>query len=505
LTFGYRVVAGVGVGMASVAVPLYISENAPRAIRGALTGLYQLSIVLGIMVSFWIDYASLLHISGNATWIVPIALQALPAVLLFFGMLFCNETPRHLAKQNDWDNAKATLAKVRSLPQSHPYVETEFGVIRAQLERERILGRGSTFMAMQKEMWKIPGNRKRVLISISLMIAQQMTGVNALNYYAPKIFQGLGLRDLNVSLFATGIYGVVKVVGCTCFLVFAADSLGRRRSLLWTAICQAAVMFYIGLYVRIHPQVNGERLPAAGYVALVCIYLFAAIYQFGWGPVPWIYIAEIPTMRLRSLNVAIGACTQWLFNFVVARSTPNMLATLGPGGYGTYLVFGSLSVFMFIFTWFFVPETKGMFIEEMDDLFGVLELAKRMLEEAELENGGPLRSSTYTDPGDLASCRSHPAKGNSSMRFKKCLMRNQMVEWITNIFSRILGSKSLRGKDHQEAFRKLCRQTFSTTTAGGSFSTASFAPIRHPAACGRLARKMSKENRSAANSYLLLV
>jgi MFS family permease len=87
------VIAGVGVGMASVAVPLYISENAPRAIRGALTGLYQLSIVLGIMISFWIDYASLLYFSGNTTWIVPISLQALPAVLLLFGMLLCNETP----------------------------------------------------------------------------------------------------------------------------------------------------------------------------------------------------------------------------------------------------------------------------------------------------------------------------------------------------------------------------------------------------------------------------
>ena len=391
LTGRYRVVAGIGVGMASVAVPLYISENAPRAIRGALTGLYQLSIVLGIMISFWIDYASLLHISGNATWIVPISLQALPAVLLFTGMLLCNETPRHLASQDNWASAKATLAKVRALPESHPYVEKEFGVICAQLERERILSGGASFKNLQKELWTIPGNRKRVLISIFLMIAQQMTGVNALNYYAPKIFGSLGLSNLDSGLFATGIYGVVKVAGCACFLLFAADSLGRRRSLLWTAVGQAAVMFYIGIYVHVHPTVVGEPLPAAGYFALVCIYLFAVIYQFGWGPVPWIYVAEIPTVRLRSINVATSACTQWLFNFIVARTTPNMLATLGPDGYGTYLIFGSFSVLMFVFTWFFVPETKGLFLEEMDDLFGVLELAQRMLDEAELENGSSIR------------------------------------------------------------------------------------------------------------------
>jgi hypothetical protein len=344
--------------------------------------------------------------------------------------------PRHLAKQDDWKNAKATLAKVRALPESHPYVETEFGVICAQLERERILSGGADFKNLQKEMWTIPGNRKRVLISISLMVAQQMTGVNALNYYAPKIFQNLGLNDLEEGLFATGIYGVVKVVGYACFVLFVADSVGRRRSLLWTAGCQAVVMFYIGLYVRIHPPLKGEPLSVAGYVALVCIYLFAIIYQFGWGPVPWICIAEIPTVRLRSMNVAIGVCTQWLFNFMVARSTPNMLATLGPDGYGMFLVFGSFSVLMFVFTWFFVPETKGLFLEEMDDLLGVLELARRMLEEAELENSVHRERAATPTPGELASCRSCPAKDSPWTQFTKHFVRVQMAgcEVVSDIF-----------------------------------------------------------------------
>jgi len=118
-------------------------------------------------------------------------------------------------------------------------------------------------------------------------------------------------------------------------------------------------MYYIGLYVRIDPPVAGQPVKPAGYVALVCIYLFAVIYQFGWGPVCWIYIAEIPTVRLRSMNVAIAASTQWLFNFVVARATPSMLAEAGKNGYGTYLIFGSFSFLMFIITWFFIPETKG--------------------------------------------------------------------------------------------------------------------------------------------------
>ena len=164
-----------------MAVPLYVSENAPRAIRGALTGLYQLFIVTGIMFSFWIDYSSLLHNTGNAQWIVPIATQALPAVLLFTGMLLCDESPRHLAKQDDWSTAKAVLAKVRALPVTHPYVEREMREIWAQLEREYHLSGGGSFRNLQKEMWTIPGNRGRVLISIVLMACQQLTGVNAIS------------------------------------------------------------------------------------------------------------------------------------------------------------------------------------------------------------------------------------------------------------------------------------------------------------------------------------
>lgn len=171
--------------------PLYVSENAPRAIRGGLTGLYQLFITTGIMLAFWINYGSLLNIEGPAMYLVPLAMQGLPAVLLFFGMLMCNESPRWLAKQDRWEEARATLSKVRNLPSDHPYVEEEFAAIATQLEQERALVAGSGFWDLMKEMWLIPGNRKRAIISIVLMICQQMTGTNAINYYAPQICMSL--------------------------------------------------------------------------------------------------------------------------------------------------------------------------------------------------------------------------------------------------------------------------------------------------------------------------
>jgi sugar porter (SP) family MFS transporter len=294
--------------------PLYIAENAPRGIRGALTGMYQFFIVFGAMLSFWINYGALLHLSGKVMYILPLALQALPAIFLFSGMLLCNESPRWYAQRDDWEKARSTLALLRGLPSDHPYVEDEYQEIYMQLEYQRQAIGATSFWGLVKDMWKSPRDRKTAAISVTLMICQQMTGTNAINNYAPQIFKNLGIVGSDTGLFATGIYGVVKLVAVSCFLIFVADSLGRRMSLLWTAIGQGCCMFYIGLYIRIAPPLPGDAVPPAGYIALVCIFLFAAFFQFGWGPVSWIYAAEIPSPRMRSLNVALAAATQWLVN-----------------------------------------------------------------------------------------------------------------------------------------------------------------------------------------------
>src|ERR1700738_706931 len=167
-----------------------------------------------------------------------------------------------------------------------------------------------------------------------------MSGVNAINYYSPQIFANLGLNSNQSSLFATGVYGLVKMASCATYILWLADSLGRRMSLLWCAIAMGITMFYEGFYVRFNPPVAGAALTGAGYFGIVCIYLYVTFYQLGWGAGPWIYVSEISSARLRSLNVAFAAATQWLFNFVVARATPNMMVTVGgPTGYGTYFIF----------------------------------------------------------------------------------------------------------------------------------------------------------------------
>lgn len=134
-------------------------------------------------------------------------------------------------------------------------------------------------------------------------------------------------------------------------------------------------MFYLGFYVRFDPPVKGAVIPPAGYVALVMVYLFAAAFQFGWGPVCWIYVSEIPTNRLRGYNVSLAAATQWLFNLVVARVSPVMLVSAGgPTGYGTYFIYGSFCFAMGVAA-FWIPETKGVsdiFLEGIGSLTKLL-------------------------------------------------------------------------------------------------------------------------------------
>ncbi|KAG7118864.1 Quinate permease like protein [Verticillium longisporum] len=387
LMFVGRFVAGVGVGAASMLTPLYVSECAPRAIRGGLTAFYQLFIVTGTMMAFWVNYGSLMHVKGTAVYAVPLAMQALPAVILSAGMFFCPESPRWCAKQDHWERATTILSKLRALPADHEYVQAEINDMSNQLETERRLVGDATTRALLREMWLVPSNRKRALLSVFLMISQQMSGPNAVNYYAPQIFKNLGMSGTESSLFATGIYGVVKVVGCACFLIFVADSLGRRRSLIWTGIGQGIAMFIVGIYGRVEPPVEGEPISPFGYVAITCIFVWVVFFQFGWGPCCWILVSEIPTARLRALNVALAAATQWLFNFIIARTVLTMQLTMGYKGYGMFFMFGSFSFVMAVIVYFLIPETKGLSLEQMDELFGVNDMVKTMDDEPEVAAG----------------------------------------------------------------------------------------------------------------------
>ncbi|KAF3771015.1 hypothetical protein M406DRAFT_35556 [Cryphonectria parasitica EP155] len=375
-----RLVAGFGMGAASMLTPLYVSECAPRAIRGGLTGFYQLFIVTGTGISFWINYGMSENNSTAAVYQIPLSLQAVPAVTSIRNML-TTSSPRWCARNGQWEDAARILSELSNLPSDHEYITGELQDMADQLEMESRLVDGATSWTLLKEMWLIPGNRKRALISIGLMVCQQITGTNTLNYYAPQIFEDMGLPTTRAQLFATGIYGVMKMVSSLAFLLFAADSLGRRKSLLISSVGQAVTLYMIGIYEKIYPD-NRESIPPLGYVAIVCVYLYVCFFQFGWGPCCWIYVSEIPTARLRTLNVAIAAATQWLINFLIARSTLTMMNSLG---FAIWILFGTFCALTFFFAYFLIPETKGMSLEKMDELFSITEDLLRIMDENQRE------------------------------------------------------------------------------------------------------------------------
>ena len=228
-------------------------------------------------------------------------------MILFFGMLLANESPRFLA-QISHEKALAVLSKLRNLPPAHSYIQDEMAGISRQLEEERDLAANNPAWGLVKEAFVTKSHRKRSFLCITLMMWSNLTGTNAMTYYSPEIFKSVGLSTAEAGLFATGIYGIVKMVACAVFILFVTDTLGRRRSLLWTGVVQVCflgsscartpaksfqglALFYVGFYIRFDPPSADIPLDPAGYVAIVAIYIFAAVYQFGWGPVVWTYCA----------------------------------------------------------------------------------------------------------------------------------------------------------------------------------------------------------------------
>ncbi|KAJ5247153.1 general substrate transporter [Penicillium chermesinum] len=190
-----------------------------------------------------------------------------------------------------------------------------------------------------------------------------------------EIFQSVGLSSTDSSLFATGIYGTVKIVATAIFLYIGIDRWGRKKSLIGGAAWMASMMFIIGSVLATHPPNPDSNVVSRASIAMVTmIYLYVIGYSFSWGPTPWVYIGEIFPTRLRSYGVGVGSVTQWLFNFVVTEFTPHAVNKLG---WKTFLMFAIFCTAMGITVFLCVKETKGRTLEEMDVLFGTIDVEQR--------------------------------------------------------------------------------------------------------------------------------
>ncbi|KAF8849604.1 general substrate transporter [Acephala macrosclerotiorum] len=368
--YGGRFVAGLGIGGMSSITPVFVAENCPPAVRGRITGLFQEFLVIGSTFAYWLNYGVSLHVKPSTSqWRIPVGIQLIPGGMLFIGLLFLKESPRWLVKQGRYEEATASLAYIRRDEIDDPEVLKEIADIRASVEEELQLTEGVT--------WKeclIPGNRNRFAIAFTIFLCQQFSGTNSIGYYAPQIFQTVGVSKTNSSLFATGVYGTVKVCATGLFLIVGIDKIGRRNSLLGGALWMMTMMFILGAVLHTHPPTNVNVVSPASIAMVVMIYLYVIGYSASWGPIPWVYVSEIFPTRLRSYGVGLAAATQWLFNFAITYMTPSAINHIG---WRIFLMFGIFCAANFTFVFFFVKETKGRTLEDMDVLFGTVDAEVR--------------------------------------------------------------------------------------------------------------------------------
>jgi hypothetical protein len=240
--------------------------------------------------------------------------------------------------------------------------------IRRQVE-ERSTNRMSKKAQFNKLFQK--GVRNRMAIGLALMFLQSFTGVNIITYYAPRVFETLGISGTSLKLLSTGVYGIAKTLGMCTFTFVVVERVGRRKGLIWGAALGCIPMWYIGGYVmRADPAAaaaaGAVNRDGWGYLAMVCVYINAFIICATWQGITWTYASEIFPLDIRMLCVSITTADTWLGSFIIARSTPYMISDLG---YGAYFFFAAILMSMGIWSFFFVPETKGVSLEEMDELF----------------------------------------------------------------------------------------------------------------------------------------
>lgn len=370
--YGGRILAGLGIGAASNLTPLYISEISPPAIRGQLIGMYEIGWQIGGIVGYWINYGVVLHIGpSKKQWIIAFAAQLIPGGLFAIAIPFLiKESPRWLISRGRRDEAIRNLCYIRKLEAEDAYIIEEINMMDLQIEHDTTAV-GTGFWAPFKQVFGQWHLLKRLLIVTTLFIFQNGTGINAINYYSPTIFKSIGITGNNTGLLTTGIFGVIKTIGALFWAFFVIDRFGRRGILIVGSVGAAVGMFGLAGYIAVvKPQNHPEsKLPASGIAGLFFFYFWVIFYAVSWNGTPWVVCAEVFPGSVRMVTQMCAAASNWLWNFVISRATPTMFLEMGPGGYGVYLLFASMTTLSIPYVLFLLPETMHIPLEEMDRLF----------------------------------------------------------------------------------------------------------------------------------------
>lgn len=374
-----RLIAGIGVGFESAIVILYMSEICPKKVRGALVAGYQFCITIGILLAACVVYATQGRQDSGA-YRIPIAIQFAWAIILGGGLMFLPDSPRYFVKRGNIEAARLALQRLRGQPADSEYIQAEVAEIIANEEYERQLipatsWFGSWANCFKGGLWHQKSNLRRTILGTSMQMMQQWTGVNFIFYYSTPFLQSTGAID-NVFLISL-VFTLVNV--CSTPLSFwTVEKFGRRTILLYGAfgmlICQFIVAI-IGVTVGFnytHTNAAGEsianNIPAVNaQIAFIAIFIF--FFASTWGPGAWIVIGEIFPLPVRARGVALSTASNWLWNTIIAVITPYMVnEDEGNLKSSVFFVWGGLCTCAFVYTFFLVPETKGLSLEQIDKM-----------------------------------------------------------------------------------------------------------------------------------------
>ncbi len=351
LLIAARFLLGVAVGVASFTAPLYLSEISPQSVRGSMISMYQLMITIGIVMAFLSDtylstYATIGGVTGGH-WRWMLGVIAIPAAVMFAGVLFLPESPRWLFLKGFKERAVAVFTRMH-------LDDAEIASEVREIEESLKVKQGGFHLLRSN-----PNFARAIGLGVGLQIIQQLTGINVLMYYAPRILQIAGFSGTEKEMWGTVLIGVTNVLATFIAIAFV-DRLGRKPIMYAGFVVMGLAMATVGTLFNMDIEHN----PHLGYPAVFALLMFIVGFAMSAGPIIWIICSEIYPLAGRDLGVTFSTATNWIANAFVGQFFLNVLLLLGNGN--TFLLLGAGNVLFFLFFIFFVPETKGVSLEKIE-------------------------------------------------------------------------------------------------------------------------------------------
>ncbi|ODV64394.1 sugar porter family MFS transporter [Ascoidea rubescens DSM 1968] len=359
-----RVIAGISVGATSVLVPMFISESAPKNVRGALVVFYQLMITLGIFTGYIADFITKTIYKDDRQWQIPLSLSFVWGLMILMATFYMPESARFLIENDRQSEAINSLAKLNNVSIDDPVINEEVDEMVSNFEKEKAAKQ--TLQTTNPWIELLKGQPKlafRLLTGILIMSFQQLSGCNYFFYYGTSLFNNVGMED---GFLTAIILGGVNFV-CTFLGIYIVERLGRRACLIFGSILMGLCMVVYASVGSFGVQ-HGEVM-----IAFTCFYILG--FACTWGPVAFVVVSEIYPIRVKSQAMALATSTNWMFNFVISLVTPFITSKIG---YKFGYFFAACLLVSGIFVSIFMPETKGLALEDVDRLYEVSEGYSKM-------------------------------------------------------------------------------------------------------------------------------